>query len=1029
MAKKRRKEATDPPSSAETEITITAADPAFDEGIETRTQELGRTVWTRWKRRQPSFFERRWWDDRILGIAMADESIKVQMFRFVDVLPRLKSHDDVTRHLQEYFEEVQHHLPWAVELVKYGIEHVRPNSVFSRALAFNARMKALRMAKRFIAGTNVTEVTATIEQQRRNGFACTLDLLGEAVISEPEATAYQQQYLDLITGLAPVLNSLPENPLADCDHRGPIPRVNVSVKLSALVSHFRPIDPVGTSAAVKDRLRPLLRAAREAHAYVHVDMEQYAYKDLTLSIFKEVLEEEEFRDVADVGIVIQAYLPDAERDLQQLLAWTKRRGTPIWVRLVKGAYWDYETVTSGLHGWPVPVYQQKWESDHNYEQLTRFLLEHHEWLRPAFGSHNLRSLSHALACARELKVPRGAYEVQMLYGMAGELAQVFTDMGERVRIYTPFGQLIPGMAYLVRRLLENTSNDSFLRHSYAEDVPLEMLFMKPAKAALIAPPVKPKPVPEFINEPPSDFSRPEVRDAMQAALEEVADELGQDFGIVISGKQMLNRPLMASLNPSLKSQVVGRFACATVDDVETALEAARRAFPEWSKIDVNYRAEHLELMAREMRQRRYELAAWQVYECGKPWAEADADVAEAIDFCLYYAQEMRRIDAPLAFDLPGEENRYFYRPRGVAVVIAPWNFPLAILTGMTAAALVTGNTVIMKPAEQSSIVAAKLMEIIHAAGIPDNVIQFLPGVGEDIGPALVGSPEVDVIAFTGSRSVGLAINELAAQAHGSQHAVKHVLSEMGGKNAIIIDSDADLDEAVVGVMQSAFGYSGQKCSACSRVIVLAEAYDDFVKRLVEATQALSVGNPELPGTDVGPVIDQEAYERIRETIEQAKVETPLILGEPLPPAEEVSGYFIPPQIFGPVDRHAPLAQEEIFGPVLAVIKVADMTEALEVANGTSYALTGGCYSRSPANLKRVRQEFQVGNLYLNRGITGALVARQPFGGFKLSGMGSKAGGPDYLRQFLIPINVTENTMRRGFAPPAKDAAETAEKTD
>lgn len=1028
MAKKRRKEATDPPSPADPTVTATltptTVDPPSDERVETRTQELGRTVWTRWKRRQPSFFERRWWDDRILGVAMADESVKVQMFRFVDVLPRLKSHADVTRHLQEYFEEVQHHLPWAVELVKYGIEHVRPNSVLSRALAFNARMNAVRMAKRFIAGTNASEVITAIEQQRRSGFACTLDLLGEAVISEPEATAYQQQYLDLITGLAPTLNALPENPLADCDHRGPIPRVNVSVKLSALVSHFRPIDPDGTAAAVKDRLRPILRAAQEAHAYVHVDMEQYAYKDLTLRIFREVLEEEEFRTVEDVGIVIQAYLPDAERDLHQLLEWTQRRGTPVWVRLVKGAYWDYETVISGLHGWPIPVYQQKWESDNNYERLTRFLLEQHQWLRPAFGSHNLRSLSHALACARELKVPRGAYEVQMLYGMAGELAQVFADMGERVRIYTPFGQLIPGMAYLVRRLLENTSNDSFLRHSYAEDVSLENLLMKPAKAALMAPPAKPKPVPEFVNEPPSDFSRDETREAMLAALEQVADELGQDFGIVINGKQILNRPLLASLNPASKSQVVGRFACATVDDVETAIDAARRAFPEWSRVDVNYRAEYLELMAREMRQRRYELAAWQVYECGKPWAEADADVAEAIDFCMYYAQEMRRIDAPLAFDLPGEENRYFYRARGVAVVIAPWNFPLAILTGMTAAALVTGNTVILKPAEQSSVVAAKLMEIIHASGVPDNVIQFLPGVGEDIGPALVGSPDVDVIAFTGSRSVGLSINELAAQVHGSQHGVKHVLSEMGGKNAIIIDSDADLDEAVVGVMQSAFGYAGQKCSACSRVIVLAEAYDDFLKRLVEATLALTVAAPELPGTDVGPVIDQEAYERIRETIEQAKVDTPLVLGEPLPPSDVASGYFIPPQIFAPVDPHSPLAQEEIFGPVLAVIKAIDMNEALDIANGTSYALTGGCYSRSPANLKRVRQEFQVGNLYLNRGITGALVARQPFGGFKLSGTGSKAGGPDYLRQFLIPVNVTENTMRRGFAPPSDDADKT-----
>jgi len=994
-----------------------------DAAVEAATQALGQTLWTKWQRRQPSLFERRWWDDRILGVAMADESVKVQMFRFVDVLPRLKTHEEVTRHLQEYFEEVRHHLPWAVELVKYGVETIRPNSVLSRALAYNARRNAVRMARRFIAGSNVDEVLESVATLRQQGFAFTLDLLGEAVISDAEAEAYQRQYLELLTGLADTVNRWPEHPQTDCDHQGPIPRLNVSVKLSALVSSFRPIDPVGTAAAVKQRLRPLLRTARDCQAYVHVDMEQYAYKDLTLEIFQQVLLEDEFRDFADVGIVIQTYLPEADRDLARLLEWVQHRGTPVWVRLVKGAYWDYETVVASAHGWPIPVYQQKWESDASYERNTRFLLQHHRWLRPAFGSHNLRSLAHALACAREMNVPQGAYEVQMLYGMAGELAQVFQEMGERVRIYTPFGELIPGMAYLVRRLLENTSNDSFLRHSYAENVRWETLLMKPADVALTAPKPKAPPPPEFVNEPHSDFSRTEARNAMSAALATVSELLGKEYGLVIGGKTILNRPLLSSLNPSMKSQVVGRVASATVDDAVAAIETARRAFPEWSRVAVDYRAEYLELMAREMRQRRFELAAWQVYECGKPWAEADADVAEAIDFCRYYAQEMRRLSDGRRCDLPGEENQYFYRPRGVAVVIAPWNFPLAILTGMTAAALVAGNTVVMKPAEQSSVVGAKLMEIIHAAGIPDGVVNFLPGVGEEIGPQLVGSPDIDLIAFTGSRSVGLSINELASTPHGQQKSVKHVLAEMGGKNAIIVDNDADLDEAVIGVVQSAFGYAGQKCSACSRVIVLADAYDEFLKRLVAATKALSVGPAELPGTDVGPVIDEDAYHRIMEIIEQAKGEIPCALpGFPLK-MTEADGYYIAPHIFHDVPPEARLAQEEIFGPVLAVLKARDLSEALSIANGTDYALTGGCYSRSPANLKRVRQEFQVGNLYLNRGITGALVNRQPFGGFKLSGMGSKAGGPDYLLQFLIPVNVTENTLRRGFAPPAEDATD------
>jgi RHH-type proline utilization regulon transcriptional repressor/proline dehydrogenase/delta 1-pyrroline-5-carboxylate dehydrogenase len=322
----------------------------------------------------------------------------------------------------------------------------------------------------------------------------------------------------------------------------------------------------------------------------------------------------------------------------------------------------------------------------------------------------------------------------------------------------------------------------------------------------------------------------------------------------------------------------------------------------------------------------------------------------------------------------------------------------------------------MKPAEQSSVVAAKFMELILAASLPDGVVNFLPGIGEEVGPLLVGSPDVDVIAFTGSRQVGLAINEQAASAHGAQTSVKHVIAEMGGKNAIIVDNDADLDEAVVGVMQSAFGYAGQKCSACSRVIVLADAYDEFLHRLVEATRSLKVGSAEVPSADVGPVIDEDSATRILRAIEQAEASgCRLVLGT-IDPGLAMEGYYIGPHIFADVPEDSSLAQDEIFGPVLAVFKADDMSDALTIANGTKYALTGGCYSRSPANLKRVRSEFAVGNLYLNRPITGALVGRQPFGGFKLSGIGSKAGGPDYLKHFLIPINVTENTLRRGFAP-------------
>jgi RHH-type proline utilization regulon transcriptional repressor/proline dehydrogenase/delta 1-pyrroline-5-carboxylate dehydrogenase len=981
--------------------------------VEHSTREIGRYLWNHLRRTSPSIFDRRWWDDRILAWAMADESVKVQMFRFIDVLPTLRSRESITRHLQEYFEEVSVHLPRAARL---ALEVSHPDSVLGRALAMTARKNALRMAQRFIAGTEVEEVLQTVGKLRKQGFAFTLDLLGETIISEEEADAYQQAYLKLLTGLTPAVNAWPENFQLDCDESGPIPRVNLSLKLSALYSQFNPLDPAGTGAAVKARLRPLLRTAMEQGAYIHVDMEHYAFKDLTLAIFKEILAEPEFREFADVGIVIQAYLPDAERDLADLLEWVKARGTPIWVRLVKGAYWDYETIVAQARNWPIPVYQRKWQSDDNYERQTRFLMENYRWLRPAFGSHNLRSLSHALAWGKQLKVPQGAYEIQMLYGMGAEQAQLFAEQGHRVRIYTPFGELIPGMAYLVRRLLENTSNDSFLRASFAENVSAEELLMKPADRAATQPaPVAEAPASGFRNEPHSDFSRAEVRDAMQTALDDVSGDLGRECPLVIGGKRYDTKQTIISRNPSRKRQTVGKVSSATVDHAVDAIRAARSAFREWSRTDPQYRAEYVELIGAKMRERRYELAAWEVFECGKPWAEADADVAEAIDFCNYYAQEMRRLAVPRQSDVPGEENSYFYRPRGVTVVIAPWNFPLAILTGMTVAAVVTGNTVVMKPAEQSPVIAAKLLEIIEDVGIPDGVVNYLPGIGEEIGPELVGNPDVDLIAFTGSQTVGLGIYERASQTPTNQDSVKRVIAEMGGKNAIIIDDDANLDEAVLGVVQSAFGYAGQKCSACSRAIVLESAYDEFVKRLVNATKSLQVGAAELPGTFVGPVIDEEAQNRILRYVEYGHEEgKAALVGEIGDLAKE--GYFVGPHIFVDVPPDARIAQEEIFGPVLSVIRARDFDEALEIANDTKYALTGGVYSRSPANLRKARAEFQVGNLYLNRNITGALVERQPFGGFKMSGIGSKAGGPDYLLQFLLPINVTENTLRRGFAP-------------
>ncbi len=1003
-----------------------SAPPSLDE----ETLQLGRELWNALEDRRPTIFDRRWWLDHLLEWAISDPSVKVQMFRFVDVLPTLKSSESIARHLQEYFDDVQSHLPLAARL---ALEVVDADSLLGKALAVNARNNVRKMAERFIAGSDSDQVYQSVNRLRRQGLAFTLDLLGEAVISEPEAEAYQRAYLDLLTNLSPMADKWPENDLIDRDDSGFIPRCQVSLKLSALYSQFKPIDPVRSSEAVKARLRPILLAARENEAYVHIDMEQSSYKGLTQQIFREVLLEDEFRDWSDVGIVIQAYLEDAEADLLKFREWVDERGTPISIRLVKGAYWDYETIHAEYRGWQAPVFRQKWKSDANFEKLTRKLFEERNWLRPQIASHNLRSLAHAVTCAKQLDIPKDAWEIQMLYGMAEEQASLFAERGHRVRIYTPFGDLLPGMAYLVRRLLENTSNDSFLKHAYDRDLPIDELLRNPEevgarmdaerKAAPMTS-IETSPLPSFTNEPPTDFSIPENREAMQLAIDDVESQLGADYPLVINGKAVDTRARITSKNPSHKKQVIGTSASAGVDHADQAIEAAQRAWRQWSRTPATQRADYLEVIAAEMRNQKFELAAWEVHECGKSWAEADGDVAEAIDFCMYYAHLMRELDTPLECDAPGEENSYLYRPRGVCAVIAPWNFPLAILCGMTVAALVTGNTVVMKPSEQSIVVAAKFMEILRDAGIPDGVVNYLPGVGEEVGPALVAHPDVDVIAFTGSQAVGLSINQLAAQTDPRQQGVKRVIAEMGGKNAIIVDEDADLDEAVVGILHSAFGYSGQKCSACSRVVVHQSVYEAFLARLQFAVEALIVGPAEDPGTVLGPVIDEEAQKRINDYIALGTEEHRVVVSIDIK-ALAKEGYFVAPHVFADVPPESRLAQQEIFGPVLCVIPAKDFDEAVDIANQSDYALTAGVYSRSPRNLEIARQELQAGNLYLNRPITGALVQRQPFGGFKMSGVGSKAGGRDYLLQFLIPVNVTENTLRRGFAPPTKSGKKNA----
>jgi RHH-type proline utilization regulon transcriptional repressor/proline dehydrogenase/delta 1-pyrroline-5-carboxylate dehydrogenase len=521
----------------------------------------------------------------------------------------------------------------------------------------------------------------------------------------------------------------------------------------------------------------------------------------------------------------------------------------------------------------------------------------------------------------------------------------------------------------------------------------------------------------FANEPVIDFARPGEREAFLAALADVRARFGGRYPLVIGGNRVETSGELTSRNPSRPTEIVGRTASASGDDIDRAVTAAEAAFPAWRDVGPARRGEILARAADLLRTRRREIAAWIVYEAGKPWREADGDVAEAIDFLEYYRREAMSLLARVKLgDLPGEVNHYIREPRGVVGVVAPWNFPLAILTGMTSAALATGNTVLLKPAEQTPVIAAQLVEVFEAAGMPPGVVNYVPGVGEVAGERIVSHPGVRMIAFTGSVEVGTRIYAAAAQhVKGARH-LKRVVAEMGGKNAVIVDEDADLDEAVQGIVTSAFGYAGQKCSACSRAIVVGRIYDRFVARLVEATRNLPMGPADDPATIVGPVIDVDSRERIGGYLEiGARVARPALIRDVPAALAALGGFYVGPAIFADVPPASPLAQEEIFGPVLSVIPARTFDEALAIATNVDFALTGGVFSRSPARLDDARERFRVGNLYINRGTTGAKVARQPFGGRQLSGIGYQAGGPDYLLQFVEGRVVTENTLRRGFA--------------
>jgi RHH-type proline utilization regulon transcriptional repressor/proline dehydrogenase/delta 1-pyrroline-5-carboxylate dehydrogenase len=1002
--------------------------------LEDRIRAVGVPLVAALRRGRPQPLTMAWAQDWGLEATAAVPRAQHALFTLIDCLPVLRRPEALGRAMAGLLEPVHAELPlplrWALAVQRRGW--------VPAGLTLSAADTAVALlASRFLIGDGPHAIDRLCGDLGHLGCQVTLDWLGETVLTEAEADRYAAHCRNLIDRLAAACHRLPVPPA-----RGvAAPRCNVSLKLSALTSRFEPADPVGTARRVSARLEPLLQRAREVGALINVDMEHHRFKDTTLHIVGDLLRDPTWSRGPELGIAVQAYLRSWPEDLAGMLAAAEHR--PLWVRLVKGAYWDHETALAANRGWPSPVWSTKGETDAAYEAATTWLLQRHTVLRPCFAGHNARSIAHAIARREALGIPAAATEFQVLHGMAVPLARALVERGERVRCYGPVGELLPGMAYLVRRLLENGSNQGFLRQT-AAGATAGRLLAAPALAAdrppvedthnshgpslgcekmttvppddqttgrstpTLRPPTEPV---MFANCPLVDDSDPSVRAAQRAAY--AAWSAPGEVPAVINGLATTSDTWSEVRDPSHRHQVLGMVCASTAEHATAAVDAAARFAPEWRAAGWSTRIACLRRAGDVLEQRRHAFAARLVREVGKTWREADGEVAEAVDFCRYYAERAQCLAAGTAVDVPGEVNDTRWEPRGVAVVIAPWNFPLAILAGMTVAALVTGNPVVMKPAEQSPLVARALFDLLMEAGVPAGALHFLPGIGEEVGPALVGHPATAVIAFTGSRSVGLGLVESAAQRLDGRHHIVRVVAELGGKNAILVDESADLDEAVVGIMTSAFGYQGQKCSACSRVIAHPAVGAALAKRLAEAIHDLEPAAAEDPRHGLGPVIDGEAQDRLERAAARFDAAYPrLAHGTVRPHAEH--GWWVAPCLWQVDDPHSEIAQEEQFGPFLALLTAPDAASMVTWANGTRYALTGGGFAREPGVLATWRDQLQVGNLYLNRGITGALVHRQPFGGYRLSGIGGKAGGPDYLTQFCWARTITEHTMRHGM---------------
>lgn len=984
---------------------------------------------------QPKLFER--FSDFALGLSSDYALVRIHLLKFLAILPSLEqdvSGREVKRMFMESYRRLitdaaqmhEHASKRHPQLPKWLLAFARLNVLLAKMLPAYVLAKLIRagvkiLALRFIAGESIEKASVALQQLRSSGRDATLDQLGELVVSEAEASIYEEQVLKLIRGFS--LHVAPGT-----KNSAGILSAHVSLKMSALTSDFNPEAPDATYAVVGPRLRKILCEAKQHQVFINVDAEHYDYRNLSLEMLQRtLLETSELADFADVGIVVQAYLRDAYPHFQEVLALAQKRGLCMPIRLVKGAYWDAETIHADAHHYVAPQFLNKEESDLHFRQLTIKILEASPHVQLCLGSHNVADHCFAEAI-RKTRYPEALpIEHQCLHMTFEPLSTAMARLGWAVRNYIPIGSLLVGMAYLVRRIMENSSQVGVLtkmrqyRGKYEQISPEEVHRQQKQQGSLSRDIVE-RTHANFFNVAPVRLYCPDERAVFVEALQKLTQELPLQF----HAEHRHAPEEHAVISPSQPELIVGKIRFANSQDTEAALQKLDAAYntSTWVTAPAVERASVLLKAAQLMLVKRLHLASVVCFEAGKQLNEALGDVDEAIDFLNFYAREELRVNH--------EGSKL--GSRGVVAVISPWNFPLAIPCGMVVGSLVAGNAVILKSAEQTPLVAEELINLLYEAGVPHDMLCHLPGKGEIIGKQLVEDERVSTIVFTGSKAVGLWIAQTAGKRiyHNKRfgfHVPVRVIAEMGGKNAIVVTQNAELDEAVSGVIASAFGHAGQKCSAASRVLVHQSIKERFAMRLSQGLRDLEVGRADDFAVFVNPVVSAAEKARLQNAVKSAVQEAEAYDGKVWcnRSQEVLPGFAMGPSLIElPLERGLhpeSIAQQELFGPVLHLIPFETLEQAVQLFNSTEYGLTGGIYSQSQDDTDFLLTQLQAGNLYVNRPCTGARVGVEPFGGFKHSGTGPKAGGIHYLPALHVNLDAVETLPTTVFAgKPLSDQA-------